>query len=40
LSFVLRTSFVSVLVLLRSSDERVCNGSQWFCTNNVKNVLI
>jgi hypothetical protein len=27
LSFVLKTSFVSVLVLLRSSDEKVFSGS-------------
>jgi hypothetical protein len=26
----LKTSFVSVLVLLRSSDEKVFSGSQWF----------
>jgi hypothetical protein len=38
--FIFRTSFVSVLVLLLSSEERVCNGSQLLFINSLINVLI
>jgi hypothetical protein len=38
--FLFRTSFVSVLVLLLSSEERVCNGSQLLFINTLINVLI
>jgi hypothetical protein len=38
--FLFRTSFVSGLVLLLSSEERISNGSQLLFINNVINVLI
>jgi hypothetical protein len=38
--FLFRTPFVGVLVLLLSSEERLCNGSQLLFINSLINVLI
>jgi hypothetical protein len=38
--FIFRTSFVGVLVLFLSSEERPCNGSQLLFINSLINVLI
>jgi hypothetical protein len=38
--FLFRTSFVGVILLLLSSEERLCNGSQLLFINSLINVLI